>query len=395
MWDKISLRIKITILTTLALSLVTACITYLSIHNAQQHIVEPFTAFYVTVIERMFDSEDLAASALDGNGFRVYEIGRAMPDFRIIDPNQIFSQTPFVIIDESQHNFQIYSIITAILFILIGAFGAYLISGQALKPIKTLATDIENIDANNLATKIEPPASNDEVSRLTHSFNNMLEKLNSSFETQKLFAQNAAHELKTPLASIRTNIEVLQLDSEPSLDEYKEVVNTVKGSTEQLIALVDGLLALNDEVDESKWQFFYGKEMFEKILSDLNESIAEKELEVLLLGNCRVKGNQSLLERAFSNLVHNAIRYNIKGGLVRIIMTNDSIIIEDSGIGIPREHLSHLFEPFYCVNSSRSKELGGNGLGLAIAKHIFDKHKFEITVSSEIGAGTTINVNTN
>jgi len=390
MWDKISLRIKITILTTLALSLVTACITYLSIHNAQQHIVEPFTAFYVTVIERMFDSEDLAASALDGNGFRVYEIGRAMPDFRIIDPNQIFSQTPFVIIDESQHNFQIYSIITAILFILIGAFGAYLISGQALKPIKTLATDIENIDANNLATKIEPPASNDEVSRLTHSFNNMLEKLNSSFETQKLFAQNAAHELKTPLASIRTNIEVLQLDSEPSLDEYKEVVNTVKGSTEQLIALVDGLLALNDEVDESKWQFFYGKEMFEKILSDLNESIAEKELEVLLLGNCRVKGNQSLLERAFSNLVHNAIRYNIKGGLVRIIMTNDSIIIEDSGIGIPHEHLTHLFEPFYCVNSSRSKELGGNGLGLAIAKHIFDKHKFEITVSSEIGVGTTI-----
>ena len=390
MWNKVSLRIKITILTTLALSLVTACITYLSIHNAQQHIVEPFAAFYVTVIERMFDSEDLATGALDGNGFRLYEIGRAMPDIRIIDPNHFFSQTPFVTIDQSQQNFQIYSIIIAIIFVLIGAIGAYLISGQALKPIKTLATDIENIDANNLATKIEPPASNDEVSRLTHSFNNMLEKLNSSFETQKLFAQNAAHELKTPLASIRTNIEVLQLDSEPSLDEYKEVVNTVKGSTEQLIALVDGLLALNDEVDESKWQFFYGKEMFEKILSDLNESIAEKELEVLLLGNCRVKGNQSLLERAFSNLVHNAIRYNIKGGLVRIIMTNDSIIIEDSGIGIPREHLTHLFEPFYCVNSSRSKELGGNGLGLAIAKHIFDKHKFEITVSSEIGVGTTI-----
>jgi signal transduction histidine kinase len=358
----------------LALTLVTASLTVLSNYSAQRHFVLPFESLGlgITDIQVTPRYDDLHEA----------ELITAIPS----------SDNITAIVRASQSNFQIYSIIVAAVFILVGTFFAYIISEQTLKPIKALAAKIEDVDANNLAEPIEPPKQNDEVSRLTHSFNNMLGKLNRSFESQKLFAQNAAHELKTPLAFIRASIDVLQLDNEPSAEEYKDVVDIVKDSTERLIELVEGLLSINSVVDEMQWQTFSGKSIFEAIVNELEGDIARKSLAVNITGDSRITGDKTLLERAFSNLVHNAVRYNVDNGKVNITLANDGIIIEDSGVGIPAEHLTHIFEPFYCVDKSRSKNLGGHGLGMAIAKNIFDRHKMEIRIDSEPGQGTKINL---
>jgi len=380
MWNRTTLRIKVTLLTTLALVLVTVCITWLSNYNARQNIVNPVINIARTT-----------AVAVDGIDADVYITETIIKTEGL--SQELWMSTYVAVtsaILESQNNFQVYSIVIAVVFVLIGAVGAYFISGRALGPIKSLAEKIEVIDEHSLDEELEVPNSNDEVSRLTYSFNNMLGKLNRSFEMQKLFAQNAAHELKTPLASIRANIEVLQLDDKPSVDEYKEVVDVVKDSTEQLISIVEGLLSINSVTDESAWKSFDARAAFVKILGELHEDILKKNLAVSLLGDCRIKGDEALLERAFSNLVHNAVRYNVENGEINISLADDNIIIEDSGVGIPAGNFAHIFEPFYCVDQSRSKDLGGNGLGLAIAKNIFDKHGMEISISSLLGKETKI-----
>jgi len=364
MWSKISLRVKITIITILCISLVTIGITGLSNYNAQLNIINPLSIFIATSMVAVVESE---------TGESTYVT--------------VHANFP---VTEHQDIFQLYSIIITIAFILVGAVLAFVISGQTLKPIKTLAKKIEDIDANNLHTQIEPPQTKDELSRLTNSFNSMLSKLNRSFESQRLFAQNAAHELKTPLASIMTNIDVLQLDEEPSIEEYKEVVGVVKNSTLRLIELVEGLLSINNAVDETRWQTFNTGEVFETIVNDLDDDIERKKLKIDLSGKCRINGDKALLERALHNLVHNAVRYNVHGGSVKIQLEENAIFIEDSGIGIPEENLGRIFEPFYCVDSSRSKKLGGHGLGMSIAKNIFDMHNIKISVYSQLGNGTKI-----
>jgi signal transduction histidine kinase len=218
----------------------------------------------------------------------------------------------------------------------------------------------------------------------------MLWKLNSSFENKRLFAQNAAHELKTPLASIMANIDVLELDKEPTSDEYRELIDIIRISTERLIELVKGLLSLNTVMDESQCQLVNIKQAIEIIIADLHEMISQKNINVVITGECEIKGDKALLERALLNLIHNAVRYNIKSGNVTITLSSDTIVIEDNGVGIPSDCLEHIFEPFYCVDKSRSKKLGGHGLGMTIAKSILDKHNIDICVFSEVSKGTRI-----
>jgi len=412
MWNRITLRMKITLLTALALSVIAAGVTGFSIYNARQITFLPSGNLTVAYSAGFFGVESSGVSLtpfreIDHAGARIWiqsdpfnmaHDGNVHSQVRVISSDALHLQSGWHIrgqdalmeLSQTQRDFQTHSILIAVLAVLFGTFAAYVISGQALKPIKVLAGRIEDVDANNLNQAIEPPKTIDEISRLTHSFNNMLEKLNRSFETQKLFAQNAAHELKTPLASMRANIEVLELDAKPSEDEYKEVIGLVKDNTERLIGLVEGLLSLTSMSDEDAWQSFSGRELFEEILDELRDDIAEQSLEVSITDDCRIKGDRALLTRAFSNLVHNAVRYNVNGGTVKIHLLADSITIADSGAGIPAEHLAHIFEPFYCVDQSRSKDLGGHGLGMAIAKSIFDKHHMELQISSDPDQGTTI-----
>ena len=367
MWNKLTLRVKITILTALVLSFVAIGITMLSVFNAGQIFLRPTLNF------------------LEHGYIEMFLVPAEFVSENILTPNDILSMA-----NEQQLFFLRYSTIIAAVFVLVGTIAAYIISGQVLKPIKSLTEKMENIDANNLSTLIELPKSKDEVSRLTHTFNNMIGKINRSFETQKLFAQNAAHELKTPLSFIRGSIDVLEIDDKPTTEEYQDVVNIVKDSTERLIELVEGLLSLNNSTDEIGWQTFNGKGIFENIINELANDITQKNIEVSVTGDCCIKGDKTLLGRALSNLVHNAVRYNVDNGTVKITLSDNEIIIEDSGVGIPTNNLPHIFEPFYCVDKSRSKKLGGHGLGMTIAKNIFDKHGIDVHIYSELGKGTKI-----
>ena len=372
MWSKVTLRMKITILTMLALTLFVASLTALSIFNAQRLFVIPIEAL----------------------GIELYDV-QVIPRYELEILPETYAPDGTVVIHHnviSPHNrFQTSSIAIAFAFVLVGTALAYFISWQALKPIKSLSNEIEFINSNNLTTRLEPPkCTTDEVSHLTVSFNNMLGKLCHVFDSQKLFAQNAAHELITPLTSIKSNISVLKIDDEPSIDEYRQVIDVVENDTERLINIVEGLLRLNSVIDESKWQPFEGREVLDQIISELNEDILRKGIDVEITGNCRIKGDKTLCERALHNLVHNAVRYNVNDGKIKIELTEKSISIEDSGVGIADENLEQIFQPFYCVDKSRSKKLGGNGLGLSIAKNILNRHHIEIVITSELGQGTKI-----
>lgn len=353
MWSKMTLRTKLTLLIAMSLSLLTILLTAFAVFNARQSFNLP--------LENFMTEENLREMHLMAR--------------------------------DSQHNFRFYSVIVACVLMLVSTGLAYFLAGRALKPIRHLTEKMEAIDVNRLANPIEVSKNQDEISRLTRTFNSMTEKLHQAFESKKLFAQNAAHELKTPLASIRSNIDVLELDDEPSSEEYKEVISVVKNSTERLINLVEGLLSINSVIDETRTCQFSSRDVFQTITRDLKKEIELKELIVSISGDCTLRGDKVLIERAFSNLVHNAVRYNVEKGEVKIYLTNESITIEDTGIGIPDWGLEHIFETFYCVDTSRSKSLGGNGLGMSIVKNIFDIHNIKVTISSKVGVGTKIILN--
>ena len=157
-----------------------------------------------------------------------------------------------------------------------------------------------------------------------------------------------------------------------------------------MIELVDGLLSINNSTDEMQWHTFSARNVFDTIINELKNDITHKGLDSAITGDCHITGDNTLLERAFFNLVHNTVRYNVESGSVKITLSDNGVIIEDSGIGISDEHLTHIFEPFYCADKSRSKKLGGHGLGMTIAKNIFDRHGMKICIFSEVGQGTKI-----
>lgn len=271
--------------------------------------------------------------------------------------------------------------------ILAGVAGAWFLARRALRPISRLSEVIESIDVNNLAEPIPVPPSKDEVARLTQSFNNMLLKLNSAFEGQKRFVQNAAHELKTPVTAILTNIEVLEMDAEPSQEDYKAVVKIVKENAERMSALVQDLLLINVESRELTSRFSF-RQLLEEIREELALESQQRGISFSVQGDLKLVGNRALLKRAFHNIVHNAIRYNRPGGSIDISCRDGKITIADTGIGIPADKLDKVFEPFYCVDASRSRKLGGSGLGLAMVKQIFQQHQIQVQISSVEAQGT-------
>ena len=367
MWNNFSLRLKITALTAIILTLMCACLTVISVLNT-----EVFYDPIVSVIEK---------KPIDGEG----TIGGARHKDGITDVD--IAGELYI---GSRNKFKALSVIASAAVVVVGTFLSYVFAGESLKSLKILANKIKEIDENNLSEQIVLPASRDEVSNLTESFNNMLEKLGRAFDSKKLFAANAAHELKTPLTNILTNIEVMQMEENPSIGEYEEVIEITKENVERLAVLVQTLMHFNSELDTENFENLRTDMIFGKILADLAPSICEKNITASTKGSAMVKGDRDLLERAFFNIVQNAVKYNKQNGEIRIISVDNTIAIEDTGIGMSADSIPQIFDPFYCADKSRSRELGGVGLGLSIAKQILDKHGITISVTSEIGKGTKI-----
>lgn len=273
---------------------------------------------------------------------------------------------------------------------LVGIVCSWHFTRRALKPLSQLSSRLENTDVNNLPQSIPLPAGRDEVYRLAQSFNTMLAKVSAAIEGQKRFVQNAAHELKTPVTAIIANIEVLELDEDPGIEDYKQVVGATRENAARMHTLVDDLLMVNIQSREENSWFSFSE--ITDFLDQLSRDIAEKKLEVTVEGDVDICGNKALLRRAFHNLVLNAVRYNKEGGRIEIRCREKEITISDTGIGIPADKADKIFEPFYCVDPSRSRKLGGSGLGLAIVKQIFHQHKIRVEVKSREKQGTTFTI---
>ncbi|MFK7692643.1 sensor histidine kinase [Paenibacillus sp. HJGM_3] len=324
-------------------------------------------------------------------------------DFQRIEgrPEEFLSRKPIVplrpgaAVIQNDREFTTVGIISTIIVIVVGTGLTYLIAGRALKPVTDLSQEIEEIGDNNLFRQVRVPPSNDEVSKLSRSFNRMIHKLEKMFDAQKNFSANAAHELKTPLAAMIANIEVLQLDDRPTVDEYKETLEDTLKNAQRLSHLVNDLLKLNAEQSVAIYEKIEARDMFGSIIDELLQPIQSKNIRIDdRTADVQLYGDKPLLYRAFYNVIHNAVKYNKPNGVIIIAAAenadNTRITIFDTGIGIPEDQLDKIFDPFYCVDKSRSRELGGSGLGLSIVKMVIEKHGGEIQVQSVADVSTTI-----
>ena len=389
MWGKFSFRLKITVIFLICLTILTVSLTALSMMNARQNLSNPLELGF----RGWVNLEEPSMIIRDGIEETV--------DFPFDEHIMVMEETDVVrlMVDQfheqlfaAQRDFRNQSILIAVAVILLGTLGAYWVAGVIVRPIKTLSTSIGKIEADQLGVSLPSPKSRDEISQLTASFNGMLGKLHRSFESKQLFAQNASHELKTPLALIRTEMEVFELSENPTIKDYEELFVEVKNNNERMIDLVEDMLTMGKTLTEADMMIFEARDIFKDIFTNLNDQILSKCLEIEIKGKLKLKGKKTLLTQAFNNLISNAVRYNKEGGSIVVTMSANQITIEDTGIGIPSEAIDQLFDPFYRVDNSRSKKLGGNGLGLAITKNILGHHQMRIDIHSETGRGTTITI---
>ena len=301
------------------------------------------------------------------------------------------------IVSEAKARFDLAGVGVMAAVCLLGTGLVYCAARRALAPLSGLSESMAAITENDLAVHLEAPASSTEVSLLYESFNAMMERLHSSFAMQKRFSASAAHELRTPLSTILTSAQVARL-GEPSLEDYAKSLASVERSAKRLQNVIEDLLRLCDESTPLELQDVPLAEMFSRILEELASPIREKGLETMV--DCgsfpQVVGNYSLLYRAFFNLVENAVKYGTSSGVIRIRSERRDgmgvISVSDTGCGIPKEQLAQIFEPFYRVDPSRSRRVGGAGLGLSVVKSIVERHGWMVTADSTIGVGSTFSV---
>lgn len=289
------------------------------------------------------------------------------------------------------------SLFFTVIAMLTGGFFTYYVSGKALEPVKILNEQVKNINIHNLNESLQVPPTNDEIAELAASFNDMTEKLDRAFSIQKRFSADAAHELRTPLAVMQTKLDVFRKKGQRTPEEYDALAAAFQKQLERLRSLVTELLDIANMEDEWNMQEVSLLEILEDVSADLS-SVAEDKGVILSLygGNCRVRGNPALLYRTFYNLMENGIKYNVLGGSV-IIETLEgkdtvTVAVSDTGSGIPESMKQQIFEPFFRVDKSRSREMGGAGLGLSMVDAIVKKHGGTIAVADREGGGSRFTV---
>ncbi len=293
---------------------------------------------------------------------------------------------------------QSVSLIGLAIVTVLGGAGAYWAAGLALQPVQRVSKAAERISANTLHTRLELDGPKDEIKELADAFDTMLGRLERTFELQGRFVADVAHELRTPLASLRTNLEVVSDDAYATLDDYRAMVATQERAITRLERLVADLLILaTGEKPLSQHEVTLGP-LIEEVFSDLEHAADAKGINLYLINEAElvVHGDGSLLARTFSNLVENAIHYNRPGGRVAVNIHRKDfwavIAIADTGVGIVQENLPHVFDRFYRVDSSRARHKGGAGLGLSIVATIVQRHGGHVQVESIPGTGSIFTV---
>ena len=331
-----------------------------------------------------------------------------------VDPKALFPQFEQEI-QETKEDFLLRSVIATTIIILLSSVCTYFLTKKTLTPLQKLTSEVSQIQAQNLSTQLAVPNSKDEIAQLTSSFNEMLARLDNAFSTQKQFSANAAHELRTPLAVLQTNLEVFEKKQEPEMVEYQQLFTMIREQTTRLSQLVGTLLDMTNLKSVPRTDQVALEELVDEVFCDL-DPVAEKagisihfddsssqdwHTDVhtpdasALNNNIRnITGSYVLLYRAVYNLVENAIKYNRPNGSVTVSVKEKNgqamILVKDTGIGISPENQKKIFDPFFRVDKSRSRAMGGAGLGLALVDSIAREHGGSVKVLESNEKGSII-----
>lgn len=331
-----------------------------------------------------------------------------------VDPKALFPQFEQEI-QETKEAFLLRSVIATTIIILLSSVCTYFLTKKTLTPLQKLTSEVSQIQAQNLSTQLAVPNSKDEIAQLTSSFNEMLTRLDNAFSTQKQFSANAAHELRTPLAVLQTNLEVFEKKQEPEMVEYQQLFTMIKEQTARLSQLVGTLLDMTNLKSVPRTDQVTLEELVDEVFCDL-DPVAEKagisihfddsssqdwhtdvhtpDASVLNNNIRNITGSYVLLYRAVYNLVENAIKYNRPNGSVTVSVKEKNgqamILVKDTGIGISPENQKKIFDPFFRVDKSRSRAMGGAGLGLALVDSIAREHGGSVKVLESNEKGSII-----
>ena len=376
---RMSLQWRLTCITTLCIAIICGCLTMFVYKNGVHYI----------------DSlQDAVESQGDEKGNKSDEIYISIPD----DKWDEFADEFSVQVYNNKADYKRNSLIITILLALLGGVVTYFISGHALRPIKEFSDKIEEVQAQNLSDSRIEENNVKELNQLGISYNKMLERLSEAFEIQRQFTANAAHELRTPLALMQVQLDLYNSASHPGNDA--DTLQTIKMVTEQndkLNRMVKTLLDMSELQSVGRDDKIILDAIVEEVLADLEPLAVEKNIK--LIGKCEdatMIGSDILIYRLVYNLVENAIKYNHPLGQVTVTAYQRNkrvyLSVEDTGSGIPKELRERVFEPFFRVDKSRSRELGGVGLGLAFVREIVRVHDGSICIKSGKTGGTIFEV---
>lgn len=376
---KISLQWRLTCIITLYIAVICGCVTMLVYRNG---------VYYMDSLQEAVDTR-----------------GDDQPD----DTEEIYISIPEDKWDEFANDFsvQVYnnkadyrknSLIISAVLALLGGVVTYFISGHALRPIREFSDKIEKVQAQNLADSRIEENQVKELNQLSVSYNRMLERLSDAFEIQRQFTANAAHELRTPLALMQVQLDLYHSNSHPGNDaDTVQMIKMVTEQNDRLNKMVKTLLDMSELQTVGRDDEIVLDALVDEVLEDL-EPLAEGK-NIRLIRKCKditMVGSDILIYRLVYNLVENAIKYNHSGGQVTVTADRKEkhvyLSVEDTGAGIPEELKERVFEPFFRVDKSRSRELGGVGLGLALVREIVRVHDGSITVKSNPSGGTIFEV---
>ena len=376
---RMSLQWRLTCIITVYIAVICGCLTMFVYKNG---------VYYIDSLQETVDAQG------EDNGEDTDEIYISIPDDKWDEFANDFSIQAY----NNKEDYKKNSLLISAILALIGGVVTYFISGHALRPIREFSDKIEEVQAQNLAASRIEENKVKELNQLSVSYNKMLERLSDAFEIQRQFTANAAHELRTPLSLMQVQLDLYNSTRHP--DNDADTLQTIKMVTEQngrLSKMVKTLLDMSELQTVGRDDEIMVDALVDEVLADLDPLAQEKNIK--LTGKCKnitMVGSDILIYRMVYNLVENAIKYNHSGGQVTVTAYRKEkhvyLSVEDTGNGIPEELRERVFEPFFRVDKSRSRELGGVGLGLALVREIVRVHDGSITVRSNPSGGTVFDV---
>ena len=380
---KMSLQWRLTCITTLCIAIICGCLTMFVYKNG---------VYYIDSLQKAVNAQ--GDDSADNSGNDSEEIYISIPE----DKWDEFANDFSVQVYNNKEDYRKNSLIISALLAILGGVATYFISGHALKPLREFSDKIEEMQVQNLADSRIEESKIKELNQLSVSYNKMLERLQDAFEVQRQFTANAAHELRTPLSLMQVQLDLYHSTQHPGSDaDTLQMIKMVTEQNDRLSKMVKTLLDMSELQTVGRDEQIIMDDLVDEVLEDLEPLAQEKNIK--LIGKCQditMVGSDILIYRLVYNLVENAIKYNHSGGQVTVIAYKEQkhiyLSVADTGSGIPKELRERVFEPFFRVDTSRSRKLGGVGLGLALVHEIVRVHDGSITVKSNPSGGTILEV---